>query len=265
MEGLQKHQEHNESLEAYRVTNEEREMIFDIFKEDGRKNMGFRRTLKIFRRYMKRFFTLMLIMVLFTGCGNKAPDFSAIQDAETITVKEVAVSVGKKYKIYADGEQIGYVKGKALKLWEDKFEIYDMNGEKIMEEKEVKRIVRLNRMAEIRDTEKKVIGYIGEQTLSKMFSIGHTFHFYDGEKKPIGISDEVNISLLKKNNFKDNEGNTDYKVSAKFDLFDVYDIEVKDGDSSIPPEFAVLMVCIEDSIKDAEEKEKKEEKNKNSN
>lgn len=196
------------------------------------------------------------------GCGEKeeAPinlDYEAtLRSAKEITISERVFNLGKDYDLYVDNIKVGRVYGEDVKLWADEFKLETEDGNLLASEKEHKRILRLIRCAAVYDKNGELMGYIGEENKTKLFSIGYFFHFYDAEQNQIGTSDEVNISLLKKNKFYDNNGNLDYFVKKEFHpLKDVYLLEVKDPKSEIPLEMAIFMVCIEDAIHDAKKKE----------
>lgn len=178
--------------------------------------------------------------------------FELLEDAAEFEIEEAIVSIGKHYTIYADGKKIGTVTGKVITAFGDTFTFETVNGTLISYEDQVKRWgVKLNRAAIVYDAEDNIIGYIGEETETKLFSIGYWFHFYDAEKNEIGTSDEVNISVLKKNNFYNNDGELIYKVEKQFTLLaDKYLLTVEDS-SEVSATMAIFMVCIEDAIHDA--------------
>lgn len=206
-----------------------------------------------------------LSLLLFYGCGKKEPppgfDFeNALRNANEIIISEKIINLGKDYELYVDGIKVGKIYGKDVKLWADEFKLETEDGKLLASEKEHKRILRFTRTASVHDKKGTLMGFIGEETLTKIFSIGYTFHFYDANKTKIGISDQVNISLLKKNKFYDNSGNMDYLVEKQWNFIrDVYKLSVKDRNSEIPLEMALLMVCIEDAIHDAHEAKAKKE------
>jgi len=196
------------------------------------------------------------------GCEKKGrlPDGSDygtfLKNAKEIEISEKVFCIGKDYDLYADGEKVGRLYGKDIKLWVDEFKLELQDGTLFASEKEDKRILRLTRCAAVYNRHGELIGYIGEETKTKLFSIGYFFHFYDANKNPLGTSDEVNFSILKKNNFYDTKGNLDYVVKKNFNpVKDVYTLEVKDPKSEIPLEMAIFMVCIEDAIYDAKKAE----------
>lgn len=221
---------------------------------------------------MKKLKTLQLLcfslVFLLFGCSsastidhqtaNAAPkektDYEQLLiNAETIVIEEEVFSLSKKYNILVNEEKVAEVEGDFVKITGDTFTLKDMNGKTLASEKQIKRWgTKLTRVAEIYDEDNNVTGYIGEEASSKLFSIGYFFHFYDENKKEIGISDQVNFTSFKKNNFKDTNDNILYKVNAKFNYTDTYELEVLDS-SIIPLYHAIFMVCIEDSIKDSEE------------
>lgn len=212
--------------------------------------------------------TLGMFGLFGSGCGKKDElpldlDYEAvIRNAKEIKISERIFNLGKDYDLYVDDIKVGRVYGKDVKLWADEFKLETEDGKLLASEKEHKRILRLTRCAAVYDKNGEIMGYIGEEKKTKLFSVGYFFHFYDAGENQIGTSDEVNISLLKQNKFYDNKGNLDYFVKKKFNpAKDVYMLEVKDPQSEIPLEMAIFMVCIEDAIYDAKKKEESRKNN----
>jgi uncharacterized protein YxjI len=224
------------------------------------------------KKLFKYVVVVTLITFIVTGCGTsssvsttkgKVPKTNskyvqALNSAKKIEIKESFISLGKKYTLYVDGKAVATVTGKLINLFGDVFTLKDKTGEVLASEKQIKRWhIKFDRSAVVLDPSGNTTGYIGEEPLTKIFSIGFFFHFFDKNKKEIGTSDQVNISLFKKNIFRNSDGSTAYKVNKKFTLLsDAYDLNVIDT-SKIPLYQAIFMVCIEDAIKDAKEKKKK--------
>jgi uncharacterized protein YxjI len=217
--------------------------------------------------------TAVIILVAFivTGCGKSLPSATdskvsasslnyvqALSNAKQIEIKESLISLGKKYTLYVNGKEVGQVTGKLINLFGDVFTLKDKSGNVLAKENQIKRWhIKFDRSAEVMDANGNTTGYIGEEPLTKIFSIGYFFHFFDKNKKEIGTSDQVNFSLFKKNIFKNADGSIAYKVNKRFTLLrDTYDLNVIDS-AKIPLYQAIFMVCIEDAIKDSKEKKKK--------
>ena len=178
-----------------------------------------------------------------------------LQKADKIIISENPLSMNKEYEIFVGETKVAEVTGKYYKGFGDEFVLKDVDGDILLKEKQVKRWgVKYERTAEIKDKNDEIIGYIGESTSTKLFSMGYFFHFFDKDKKEIGVSDQVNFSVMKENKFLDNDGNIDYYVRKQMAITDEYELEIKDKEN-IPLEFAIIMVCIEDAIADAEEEE----------
>lgn len=205
---------------------------------------------------------LALIFYFLSGC-NPSYDSSSeeaqrssdelieiLNNADVVTVKNNPISLSKSYSIEVEGEIVATIDGEIVKMLGDTLTMYDIDGNVIAYEEEVKRFGKLNRSAVIKNESDEVLGYIGEKTVTKFTSIGYYFHFYDSNKKELGVSDQVNLSLLKKNNFTDNDGNIDYKIEKQLDFVDSYEITIDDT-SDIPLYHAIFMVCIEDAIHSA--------------
>jgi uncharacterized protein YxjI len=209
-----------------------------------------------------------LILFFVAGCANSpqptpqvqkpTKDYKAIlNDAKVIRIDEAFVSIGKQYNVYVGDEKVAEVKGDFFKSFGDTFVLRDQNGNFLIKETEIKRWLPADfeRMAEVQDENNNTLGYIGEKVWSKLFSIGYTFHFFDKNKNMIGTSDQVNFTMFKENRFYDNNNKAAYYVEKKLGMTDTYIVTINDK-STIPLYQAILMVCIEDAIKDAKNKNK---------
>lgn len=178
-----------------------------------------------------------------------------LQNAKQVKVKEEVFSIGKEYNIFVEDTLVANVKGKSVNVTGDVLTMTDPNGKFLIKEKQIKRWgIKFTRNGVFLNEEDEEIAYIGEKMSTKLTNIGHYFHFYDKDKKEVGSSDEIVFSLLKKYDFKDNEGNIDYNIEQEFGFVDTYTVTINDN-SNIPILQAIIMICIQDAIKDAEESE----------
>lgn len=228
-------------------------------------------------------FVLMFMMVLSLGGCTPEPvvpltpeeklvienrtveSLDDLSSAKQLVIKESFVSFGKEYIVYKDDIEIAKVKGEFVNITGDVFELTNIDGDLLAYEKQIKRWgIKFNRCAEIYDRNDNITGYIAEETKSKLFSIGYLFHFYNEDKTELGVSDQVNLSFTKKNKFYNNDEDIIYEVEKElFAMTDEYTLYIKDS-SSVDVIQAVFMVCIEDSIKDAQEKKAEDKKKKKS-
>ncbi len=184
----------------------------------------------------------------------------ALRSASEITVDERSMSVGKHYNILADGKKVATVTGKSTHALTgsfvgDVFTLKSLDGRVLASEKEEKRYLRYDRAATVYDGQGKVTGYIAEEQFEDLFSFGYIFHFYDANDREVGKSQKIGKSSLNHHSIMDRKGKTDYSVDKKFVVTpgDTYELQVKDRESEVPLEHAILLVCIEDAIGDASE------------
>lgn len=216
------------------------------------------------KKFRNSIIVMIVVMLMLVGCGQQKSNvnYQALLDnASKVTIKEAMISLGKEYDVYVNGQQVAEVHGKIFKGFGDTFTLTDENGNILDKEKQVKRWgISLNRSAVIEDAKGNVVGYIGEQTLDKFLSFGYVFHFYDKNRKEIGKSNEVVFSLLKQYKYSDNDGQLAYQVNANLNLFkSSYTLTVKDK-SQISLNDAILMVCIQDAIYQADKENKSTKK-----
>jgi len=218
---------------------------------------------------MKTLGTLLTALSFLTGCtggttqpvkpeNNNSTEIinyeQKLRTASTITISEYVISLGKDYDILADGVKVGTVEGKNLKLWGDVFTLKILDGKVLASEKENKRILfQYNREASVHDVNDTIIGYFAEEKFNDWLSWGYIFHFYDADRNEVGKSQKIGKGAWNYHKLFDNQGNTDYTVDKKFVMMggDKYEIQVHDFESAIPLEQAILLICVEDAIADA--------------
>jgi len=190
--------------------------------------------------------------------GEKKPFEQRLREADEIIIQEHVANIGKDYDIYVKGERVATVSGKNAKLWGDVFTLKTVDGKVLGSEKEHKRILGWNRTAAFYDPNGKLNGFLGEEKVSDMFTLGYIFHFRDENKNKLGKSQKIGKSAINLHYLYDNQGNTDYSIDKKFTVAgslsakgDKYVLMVKDRESSIPLEHAIFLTCIEDAIADS--------------
>jgi len=176
-----------------------------------------------------------------------------LRGAKKITISELTFSMGKDYNILVDDKKVATVTGKDVRIMGgDVFTLKTIDDKVLAYEKEHKRFFKLNRAASIYDGNNKLVGYFGEEKLKNLFSVSYVFHIYDENQKEIGKSKKLGKSALGKHELFDNKGNIDYKIDKHFTLGgDKYTVEILDPKSDISVWAAILLVCIEDAIGDA--------------
>lgn len=181
-------------------------------------------------------------------------DFNKIiTNADKIKVKEDIFNLNRVYEISVDDEVIGKISGEYINITGDIFTLTDKNDKEIASEKQIKRWgVKLNRLAEVYDTNGDISGYIGEEFFEDFFSYTRLMHFYDKDKNEIGTCKQKFFSVLDEYVVYDMEGNEDYIIKEKFYTIEPeYEIEVKDKESIIKETDVVFITSILDSIKQA--------------
>jgi prepilin-type N-terminal cleavage/methylation domain-containing protein len=181
-----------------------------------------------------------------SACENK------LRAASSIEIIEKAISAGAHYDIFVDGEKVAQVTGKVITTFGNVFTLTTCDGKKLAYEEEAKRIFSWSRSAQCFDGAGRVTGYLGEEKLNDLFSWGYIFHFYDASKTEIGASKKIGKSIWNYHQLYDKDSNADYTIDKQFKLTsDKYALTVLDRESSIPLEYAIFIVCIEDIIGDS--------------
>lgn len=186
----------------------------------------------------------------------------ALYNAQELRIEERILSVGKDYDVLADGVRVATVSGKDLNLWADKFTLETTDGEELASEKENKRVfIKYNRSAEFFDAQGNTTGYLAEKRFTNLLTPGYIFHFFDEAKQEVGNSQKIGRGAIDLHHLYGTDGSIEYTLDHKFtfwgsiagfDSADEYSIKRKDPNSKIPLEHAILLVCIEDAIKDSQ-------------
>lgn len=177
-----------------------------------------------------------------------------LRRAKKIIIKEKTWSFGKDYSIIVDDNEVATVSGRDFRfLGGDILTLKTLDGKILASEKEHKNFLQMDRVASVYDGNGELTGYIGEKGWRDLFSIGHIFHFYDGNERELGSSKRVGSTAIGKHKIYDNKGNVVYDIDKQFVFVggDRYVI-TKGENSIIPIEHTILVTCIEDAIMDAE-------------
>ena len=185
-----------------------------------------------------------------------SPYEDKLMGAKEIEIREKTLHLGKYYEVYVNGVKVATVTGKKIKGFTgDVFTLTTTDNKILGSEKECKRFLKLNRAAICYDGNKKITGYIGEERLRDLLSWSYVFHFYDSNKHEIGKSKKLGKSIWNRHKLYDNQDNEDYDIDKKIGSLvsgaDKYILTRLDFESSIPLEYAIFIVCIEDAIADA--------------
>lgn len=213
--------------------------------------------------------TAFLWILLLTACGGEISTSADAQASKptgepysfegvrTIHLKEKAMSLSKEYDVSVDGKKVATVKGKVFTGFGDVLTLKDTNGNVLATEKEVKRTFRgIDRLAMVYDKNGEELGYFGEELIKDLFKPGFRMHFFDAESNEIGYAQENYFSLLKKFHFYDMDEKTEYTIKENWSvLASEFDIYIEKDSPTIPIESAILMVCVQQAIDDAEDSE----------
>lgn len=182
---------------------------------------------------------IVTFIVLLAGCDdialeestNNAVDkhedvedtLNKLNNASTIKAKKSLFSLGDKWTIFVDNEEIGIVKGEPIYLIGDTYSLYTNNGSLVERESENLKIAK--RSADIHSNEDAEVGYIEQSIVSLLM----TFKLYRDDELKAVAKQKVGITLNV--DIKDSEENIGYKarkkvISAGAEL----SLEKKDGD-----------------------------------
>lgn len=211
---------------------------------------------------MKKLLFIISTVFILAGCSTTHNTSKTSTDIENITqrlnsatsynVSKSLISINNQYTIETNNGLSLDMSGRYINMTGDVFTLKAKN-KLIGQEKQIKRWgLKLNRLAELRDESNNIIGYIGEDVLKNIFSIGYRFYFYDENKNEIGHTKQEWMSLTQDHVIYNNDGSIAYTIKGKFvSLSGGMNIKVKDN-SKIRPEYALYYACIAYEIAQSE-------------
>lgn len=148
-----------------------------------------------------------------------------LNSASTIKAKKSLFSIGDKWTIVADNEEIGIVKGEPVYLIGDTYSFYTNNG--FLVERESENLKVATSSADIYSNEDEKVGHIKQSIVSFLM----TFKLYRDDELDVVAKQKMGITLNV--DIKDSEENIGYKarkkaISTSAELI----LQKKDGDVS---------------------------------
>lgn len=134
-----------------------------------------------------------------------------INSATEIRAKKKKISIGDHWDIYADGEQVGVVKGQFVYLIGDVYSLISMDGNLVASESENFKVV---------NSTAKIYDYNNEQTGSvrqEIFALLSKFEVIENEV--VVATSQQKFSLNFTADVKDSNGEVEWKVSRDFISF----------------------------------------------
>lgn len=193
-----------------------------------------------------------------------------LKSVDEITIEKKILSLRKHYYVMSDGVLIGEIKGKLFPLFGDVLKFNDIHGNLIKKESQIKRLgltqirgfnISLNRLAEIKNKNNDVTGYIGEKKLKDWWRIKRIQYFYNEDYKVKGFGKPNSIFFNKDFKVYDNNDSIDYIIDGNFfSPISKYTINIIDN-SDIDVEDVIFYTIIENSIINSKLKESSSKNN----
>lgn len=109
---------------------------------------------------------------------------STLNKAQTIKIKKSVISFGDEWTVYADGVEVGTIKGKPIYMLGDTYSLFSTKGNLVGSEGEEYRVI--NHQAKVYDYNNQLTGMIDQQIFSWML----TLKIYDNTMKHVGSLDQ---------------------------------------------------------------------------
>lgn len=183
-----------------------------------------------------------------------------LDNANEIRLEQKILSFKKHYYIKVDEVLVGEVTGEFLTFFGDTLTMTDINGYTVRKEYQIKRLgptkgksfnISLSRLAEIRDSNDSITGYIGEEKLKDFFNLNHKQYFYDKDTAKVGYARPNFFILSKDYKVYDNDDNILYEIDGNIFSLSSKATIVKKDNHSIDEEDVIFYTIIENAIIDS--------------
>lgn len=168
-----------------------------------------------------------------------------LEDAKIIKLDKAAFSLGDKWSVEADGEDVATIEGKTLYLIGDVYVMRDMDGNLLGYEAEQAK--GFTHGADLYDAEKNAVGEIRDE----LFSWGYHFHVKDADGTEVGGAEQKLMSwTLSMDLTGMDEDDVEWKMEkAAFSWGDSITLtRVKDGDGDLSAVNAIWLSVIANEI-----------------
>jgi len=178
-----------------------------------------------------------------------------LEDADTIEAKKAVFSFGDSWKVTADGEEVGEIKGQTIYSIGDTYSLFSPAGNLVASEAEGYRIV--NHRAGLYDYNNKKRGEIQEQF--SMFLA--EYKIKDAEDKTLGTAKQK-FSITMNFDIEGKHGDSEYKISkAAFSMGSKVTIDAQSKDRSVDAVDALWLAVIASEVEDAKSDDSSSKKN----
>lgn len=168
-----------------------------------------------------------------------------LEDAKTIKLDKAVFSLGDKWSVEADGEDVATIEGKTLYMIGDVYELRDMDGNLLGYEAEQMRA--FTHGADLYDAKKRNAGEIE----TELFSWGYHFHVKDENGTEVGGAKQKLMSWTLAMDLTGKNGDdVEWKMKkAAFSWGDSITLtRVKDGDTDLSAVNAIWLSAIANEI-----------------
>lgn len=135
-----------------------------------------------------------------------------LNTAQTIQLKKHVFALGDEWDVYADGSQVGYIKGAFVYVIGDTYSLFSNEGNLVASEGEQYRVI--NRSAALYDYNNVQTGHIDQE----IFTLLMKLHAYDNSDN-LQVSFEQKLTLGLGGNILNGEGEPVYTMSKKLISF----------------------------------------------
>ena len=145
------------------------------------------------RRLIVTMFTALFLMAGLAACSGGSVSTvpagessdsveslkTALAEAETIELKKAVLTVGVRYTVLADGEEVGELRGEVLPVLGDTFSLMTTDG--VVAASEDEQVLRIARTAKVYDEHREQTGAIEQKLISLLYE--SSYSTVEGEKE----------------------------------------------------------------------------------
>lgn len=134
---------------------------------------------------------------------------TTLAEAKTVELKKAPLSFGVRYKVLADGEKVGELRGEVLPVLGDTFSLVTTDDVVVASEDE--QVLRIARTAKVYDEHRNQTGVIEQKLISLLYESSYKPVEGDGE-----LTLKTNFDLRLKGAITDAEGTDQWSYSGKY-------------------------------------------------
>lgn len=169
---------------------------------------------------------------------------STLAEAETIELKKAVLTVGVRYTVLADGEEVGELRGEVLPVLGNTFSLVTPDG--VVAASEDEQVLRIARTAKVYDEHREQTGVIEQKLISLLYE--SSYSTVEGEKELV-LKQSFDLRL--KGTITDAGGSPQWSYEGKYFSFGAH-VTLTREDAQSDAITAIFLTSIANEVYEAE-------------